>query len=404
MFWKPIISNLRYKASIRNNRVLDSRKLKAYICEASRDNDSRLILQDTNKIRISNIKRIGGGLINNVYSFLLTYSEKDEEKQQHLIIKTYKENVDPVRCAISQYIRDCDLKMCVREWEALRSLESVGFSVPKAYICECDSSVLGDPFLIMAQIERSQKNIYDYIDRFAESLAQLHNLEINSLELKVLKPPKDGYAFAGRWPIHFKHVLNIETKHSKQLKRSFDFAIRWLKSNIPNNYCSKYSLIHGDCHLGNAFLDKNSQITLIDWDSVKIGDPAYDVGNAYHMVKFYSNIKDPDSAEQIAERFLSKYMQKSKVDIRSRLKFYQVVAILGYSIAYSSGLSSPIMAYKYHKDKVLKSIPFLELPLILFAFPFLRWSFIAQKINAETDLYWLKYFKNFIEKLQSSKL
>ena len=404
MFWKPIISNLRYNAFIRENRGLDSRKLKEYLCDAICDNDSRLIIQDTNKIRISNIKRVGGGLINNVYSFLLTYSERDVEKQIQLIVKTYKENVDPVRCAISQYIRDCDLRMCVREWEALRSLERVGFAVPKAYFRECDSNILGDPFLIMAQIERSQKNIYDHIDHFAESLAQLHNLDINRLGLKVLKPPKDGYAFAERWPIHFKYVLNIETKHNKQLIRTFNFVIRWLKSNVSNNYCSKYSLIHGDCHLGNAFLNKNSQITLIDWDSVKIGDPAYDVGNAYHMVKFYSNIKDPDSAEQIAERFLSKYMQKSKVDIRSRLKFYQVVAILGYSIAYSSGLTSPIMAYKYHKEKVLKSIPFLKLPFILFAFPFLKWSFIAQKINAETDYYWLEYFKSFIEKLQCSKL
>ncbi|MCW3997513.1 MAG: hypothetical protein NWF10_02970, partial [Candidatus Bathyarchaeota archaeon] len=71
MFWKPIIRNLRYNASIKNSRALDSRKLKAYLYEALRKNDSRLILQDPDSIRISNIMRVGGGLINNVYSFLL---------------------------------------------------------------------------------------------------------------------------------------------------------------------------------------------------------------------------------------------------------------------------------------------------------------------------------------------
>ena len=404
MFWKLVINNLRYNASIRNIRELDSRKLKTYLCEATRNSKARLFLQNTENIKISNIKREGGGLVNNIYSFLLTYSEKDKEKHLELIIKTYQENIDPVRCAISEYIRDRELRMCVREWEALTSLERVGFDVPKAYFCESNSHFLGYPFLIMAKTEKIEKNIYDRVDRLAEALAHLHNLEINNLGLKVLKLPKDGYAFAERWPIHFKHVLNIETKHSKQIKRIINFAKSWLEENASSNYCPKYSLIHGDFHLGNAFVNKDSQITVIDWDSVKIGDPAYDVGNAYLMIKFYSNPKDPDSADQIAERFLSKYMKKSHGDIRSRLKFYQMVAILGYSIAYSSGLSSPKMAYKYHQGNILKSVPFLKLPFILFMFPFLRWSFIAKQINAEHELDWLKYFKKFVEKLQSPKL
>ena len=57
------------------------------------------------------------------------------------------------------------------------------------------------------------------------------------------------------------------------------------------------------------------------------------------------------------------------------------------------------MAYKYHQRKVLNSIPILKLPLILFAFPFLRWPFVAKQINAEGGIYWLRYFENFMEKL-----
>ena len=138
---------------------------------------------------------------------------------------------------------------------------------------------------------------------------------------------------------------------------------------------------------------------LVDWDSVDIGDPAYDVANAYHTIKFFSNSKDPDSAEQIANRFLSEYLKKSKNNILSRLQFYQVVTLLGYSITSSSSLSSPIRAYNYHQKKVLKSFPFLKLPLILLAFPFLRWTFVARQIHADSAIDWLKYFEKFMEKL-----
>jgi thiamine kinase-like enzyme len=403
LFWNRIIANLQNNATKRNSKTLDSRRLEKYLRVAISKNDSRFNLQNIDNIRISNIKRVGGGLINNVYSFLLTYSNRYEKKQLQLIIKTYKENVDPVRRALPGYMRDCDLRMCIREWQALRSLEDVGLAVPKAYLSECDSRFIGYPFLIMAKTEKLQKNSEDYVEGFAESLANLHNLDVDKLGIEVLKSLKNGYEFADRWPIHFKHVLNIETKHNAHLKKDFDFAISWLESNISNNYCPRYSLIHGDSHPANAFLTNDSRITLVDWDSVTIGDPAFDVSNSYHMIKFFRNPKDPDSAELLAERFLSKYLKKSKTDIRSRLKFYQLVSLLGYSITYSSGFSSPIKAYKYHQRKVSNSFPFLKLPIILLAFPFLRWSSVARQIQAENELYWLKYFEKFIEKLKQNK-
>ena len=393
---EPIIRNLKYNASIRSIKRLDLRKLETYLREALSNNNFNLILEDTNSIRVSNIIRLGGGLANDVYSFLVTYTERGKRKQLDLVIKTYGENVYPV---FESYIHDSELRMCVREWVALKNLERVGFPVPKVYICECDYRFLGYPFVIMAKIKTSKKNNYDHIDRFASFLAQLHNLEIEQLDLGALKFPKDGYSFARRWPIHFKHALNIDTKHNKGLKRDFDLAISWLQANVSNNFCPKYRLIHGDAHPGNALFTNDSKFTLIDWTSADIGDPAFDVGNAYNLVKFFADPQNPNSSEQISERFFSEYLKKSKLDIRSRLKFYQVVGILAYAIIYSSGLSSPIKAIKYHQRKVSPLFPFLQKPLILFAFPFIRWPFVARQIQAEGDLNWLKYFQKFMEKL-----
>ena len=394
MVGERITRNLRYSASVRRSRALNLQSLESYLRAFSHNFNSQWIIDDNDSIKVSNITRIGGGLINDVYSFLLTCAKRNETKR--LVLKIYRENINPI---FSSYISDCDLRLCVREWEALKVIERMGLPGPKPYVCECDSRFLGYPFIIMDELQKTQKIDDDKICQFASSLAKLHNLDVDRMDLNILKPPKDGYAFARRWPIHFKHALNIETKHRGEFKRDFDFAISWLKSNASKNYCGRYSLIHGDAHPGNALLTNDSQIALIDWEAVEIGDPAYDIGNAYHMIKLFSNPQDPDSAEQIAERFLSKYLQESIVDIRPRLKFYQVIGILGYAIPSSSCLSSPMMAYKKQKGKILQSIPFLELPIMFLAFPFLRWSNIAQQVQVEGNINLLRYFRKFLKGL-----
>jgi aminoglycoside phosphotransferase (APT) family kinase protein len=242
-----------------------------------------------------------------------------------------------------------------------------------------------------------KKSLEDLVDCFASTLAHLHNLRVSELQIDNLISPKDEYAFAGRWPIHFKHYLNLETKHDKRLKRDFDLAINWLELNASNTRCQQYCLIHGDYHPANLYLTKHSRIIVLDWESAEIGDPAYDVGYAYHFIKFFSDPKNPKSAEKIAERFVSEYTRNFQGDISQRLEFYKMVGILGTSIYYSSGLSSFTEAYKYHRRQVLPTIPFLSGFLILLGFPFIRWPYVARQLGAESDIDWLRYFEDFLE-------
>ena len=57
-------------------------------------------------------------------------------------------------------------------------------------------------------------------------------------------------------------------------------------------------LAHGDYHPGNVCVTKDSKMIVLDWDSIEIGDPAYDVGYAYHFVKFFSNPTNPNLAQR----------------------------------------------------------------------------------------------------------
>jgi aminoglycoside phosphotransferase (APT) family kinase protein len=338
--------------------------------------------------------KIGGGLCNDIYSFSLAYTCGAIKQNRILVLKTYLENINPV---LKTYVCDEDLRRCAREFQVLRSLESISFPAPDVYLCEYDSRFLGFPFLIMENVKALQKNMNEIVDPFAKVLARIHNLKVAELGLTILRTPKDGYAFARRWPIHFENYLNLETKHDKRLKKDFDLAIRWLKANAENNYCPQYSLVHGDYHPDNVCMTTDSRVIVLDWDSIEIGDPALDVGYAYHFVKFFSDSRNPSSAEKTAERFISEYMRNFKGDINPRLDFYKMVGILGTSIYYSSGLSNPVYAYKNHRRKVLPTLPFLGGLFILLGFPFIRRPFVARKLAAEGDLLWLRYFESFLE-------
>ena len=390
---KLILNSLRYNARSRSGRAIGS-KLEGYLRNTTPNGTSNLIPKGAHTIRVSNVLKIGGGFWNDVYSITLTYMEGGTEKNRNLVLKTYLENIDPV---LETYIHTEDLRKCFREFQALKSLWGIGFPVPDVYTIECDCRFLGYPFVIMQKEEVIQKSINELVDNFALTLANLHNLKIAELGINVVRSPEDMCGFARRWPVHFKNYLNLETKHDKRLKEDFNRALSWLNSNVSKNCCPKYCLLHGDYHPGNVCATKNSRLIVLDWDSIEIGDPAYDVGYAYHFLKFFSNPENPNSAEKIAERFISEYNKNFHGDISPRLGFYKMVGVLGTSIYYSSGLSNPIYAYKYHRRKVLPTFPFLGGFFILLGFPFIRLPIVARQLAAEVDLLWLKYFENFIE-------
>jgi aminoglycoside phosphotransferase (APT) family kinase protein len=340
-------------------------------------------------VRVSDINRLGGGS-NEVYSLMITYRISGSEHQLHLILKTCVKSLEPILKPFTNHkifsrlrytypqLYQGTLERCVKEFQVLHGLERVDFPAPRAYLCECDSNVLGFPFIIM-QKEEIPQNRGDYSDCSAKYLARLHNLEMTSLGIDVLKAPTDDDVFARRCLSFFKVLLNFYPKHCNGLKKDFEFAIRWLESNISNARCPKYCLIHGDYHPNvNTVLRKDPGMIVIDWEDAEIGDPAYDVGYAYTRVK-------ADWGEKTADQFVQEYIRYFGSDIDERLLFYKLVAHLGEAILHSSVLSNPLTAYEIRGTTALLS------------FPFLRFPFIAKNTGTALDVIWPESFKEFVE-------
>lgn len=382
-----------------NYRFLKTARLgfKSYLQATITNGNSALIPEGARSIGISSFAKIGGGLFNDVYSTSLSYRQEGRMRNSNYVLKTYLDSKDPYDLVRKAYGYKWEVPKWMREFHVLKYLNSIGFSVPKVLACESDRRFLGYPFLIMQQEKVVAKKIADIVDHFAAELANLHNIKLASLDLNFLLNRQNEFEFARSWSNHYKQYLSLETKHSKKLREDFKLAIRWLDSNASKNSCPQYCFLHGDYHPGNVCSTSGSKLVVLDWDSIEIGDPALDVGYAYHFVKFFSNPENPDSAEPIAKRFVSEYEKTFEGDISARLDFYKMVGILGTSISYSSGLSNPIFDYRYHRRKVMPAFPLLNGLLILLGFPFIRHPIVARQLAAQGDLLWLKYFQNFLE-------
>jgi thiamine kinase-like enzyme len=321
--------------------MMDSRKIEDYLSLKSHYDNSSLRLEGADKVRVLDLKKVSGGVTNNLYSFSLKFSKQGIEHQLELILKIYPETTS---LWFKTYRPNEDVRKYVREFEAMSSLERFNFPIPHVYLCECDPFFLGYPFVIMQQ-EKIMQESDSNLDRFAATLARLHNLKVDELCIKPLTFPKDDSAFAKEWPFRFKHVIS-ETRHYRSLKKDFEYAIHWLEANSVNNKCSKYCLIHGEYHPGHTIITSDNILKVIDWEGVAIGDPAFDVGYAYHMVKLMCNSKNSDSGENAAQRFISEYTKKFDGEVESRLEYYKVVGILGATIAVSSLMSNPLEVYR----------------------------------------------------------
>lgn len=364
--------------------MLNSKKLEYYLRLQANYGNHSLVPKDASGIRVLNVKKLSGGMANNVYSFLLKFNKGESEQSLNLVLKGYTENA----CLWLKINHpDEEVRQYVREYDTLKALALVGFPVPQVYLYESDSFFLGYPFLIMRQETVVQDSV-SKLNSFATTLADLHNLKVDNLGIKSLRFPEDGSEFARERLMCLRQFVN-ETRHYRFLKKDFDYAISWLESNAAYNNSPKYCLIHGEYHPGHTLLTNDNKLIVIDWESVTIGDPAFDVAYAYHMVKLMYNDKNSKIGEETAEIFLSEYAKKLHGDVNQRLEFYKIVALLGVAVAVSSWMSDPLEVYRRYGIEALARV---------LSFPFLRSNFLTKRwLNEDFLVSYLQYCHDFIK-------
>jgi aminoglycoside phosphotransferase (APT) family kinase protein len=352
------------------------KKLCDYISIIKLDDGLSFLPKGVTTVSISELKKLNSRKIGNVsYSFKLSYKFQNYSQQKNLVLKIYRASLDPV---LKKYVANENFNRCLKEFQVLRALENVDFSAPKAILCETDSSVIGYPFLIMQKEEINQKSTFN-VNSFSRNLATIHSLDVNKLEISALNKPQGTLGFARNCLIYLKAYLNLYPKHNRGLMKDFEFAIHWIESNLLNNSCLNYRLLHGDYRARlNTILTKDGRLLITDWEDAQIGDSIYDVGIAYVRAQI-------DFDKQTADRFVQNYLTYFDEDISEKINFYKLVAYLRLAITHSSIMSSPLRAYEIRGAKALLFFPFLGFP------------FISKSAGTDLDDVYIENFKEFVE-------
>ena len=161
------------------------------------------------------------------------------------------------------------------EFNLLKALQDSNLktSVP-LWLCT-DVSLIGQVFAVYESVE----SWTDAIGSFEESptnlarlLAQLHTqVDINFLQgstEQVIDPESEA-------PLVIA-ILQKMFNASHSFNPAYEWALRWLKQNIPAS--NGMVLTHGDIHPGNICADQNNTYILTDWDCAGPGAPAMDFG------------------------------------------------------------------------------------------------------------------------------
>ena len=98
-----------------------------------------------------------------------------------------------------------------------------------------------------------------------ESIAKIHDVELNKLHFLQEKPPIDQVNDLYATYLSFNQPSPV-----------FEYTYLWLKDQDFGQ--TKSSLVHGDFRLGNIIVSSSGLESIIDWELAQIGNPLQDLG------------------------------------------------------------------------------------------------------------------------------
>jgi aminoglycoside phosphotransferase (APT) family kinase protein len=178
----------------------------------------------------------------------------------------------------------------VRESRLQLALAPLGIRVPTVRaVCE-DESLLGVPFYVTDYIEghvvttelpppldvdrdARRRLAFDLVD----TLVEIHAADVTVAALGAFARPGN---YNERQVRRFSQLW--EVNRTRDIPAVVEVG-RWLAESVPEQL--RATVVHGDYRLGNAIVDRDRIVAILDWEMGTIGDPRADVG---YLVATYS--------------------------------------------------------------------------------------------------------------------
>jgi len=148
--------------------------------------------------------------------------------------------------------------------------------------------------------------------RVAQILSKVHS---SSILKKMLKKVGGKITTPQDFLAHFYANLSDEVKLHPTLVK----ALTYLKNNKDYVYpVEEYTVCHGDSSHKNWLFSEEDELYLVDWDSVVLADPAFDVGQ---LLSRYINKNE-------WEYWLVQYDSEYTSNFRKRVEWYSIMSLI----------------------------------------------------------------------------
>ena len=171
----------------------------------------------------------------------------------------------------------------IEEYQVLKALADRGYPVPRPFLLEVDTRVLGSAFMVMQRVGGSLSgDVFDppasreaVLDS-ARVLGRLHSFPVGELAPTIresLRVPPNPTQLR-------EQVLALQQQwqsNSRAYSATMEAVFRWMLENLEA-VTPQVTVVHGDYSYHNLLFDGESLSAVMDWELVKIGHPADDVG------------------------------------------------------------------------------------------------------------------------------
>lgn len=283
-------------------------------------------LASRENIEISAFMKISDGWENEVYSFTIEYRETAEQTQEDLILRIYP--------------GDGASQKSAREFNGMKKLYELGFSVPEVLILELDDSPFSRPFVIMEKIngrllgqvfgESSDQKRQKLITLFCKMFVDLH-----ALDWRPFAPDPSVYERGDPYTF-IKHSLSEAQRHIDRFQRNeFAPVLDWLEERYLDVPCERLSVIHLDYHPHNILMRDDGKAFVIDWTNMQVADFRIDLAWTLLLTSAYGN---PEAREIV----LGEYERIAGHRIE-QIDYFEVAAslrrLLSIAVSLSDGAS-----------------------------------------------------------------
>jgi aminoglycoside phosphotransferase (APT) family kinase protein len=171
----------------------------------------------------------------------------------------------------------------VDEFRVLEALSDRDYPVPRPFLLEADSGALGSAFMLMQKVNGAVAgDIFEppasraSVLQSARVLGRLHGMPVGEIAATLRTSLRSAPGAAQlREEIH--DLERIWHTHSRAPCITMDAVFDWLLGNL-DSVSRLSSVVHGDYSYHNLLFDGTDLSAVMDWELVRIGHPAEDVG------------------------------------------------------------------------------------------------------------------------------